>query len=125
MVTTFNTKDMVQFTNWMMQRVKDGKKESDPSGDFQVTDADIQNWKFHKSKTMKVRAKFVCTRLEDNEGDAITVHLSACIEGSPENKEFCKYTPYGSLSLGIDKDAEALNLFLQGEEYYLDFVKAE
>jgi hypothetical protein len=29
----------------MMKQIKTGDKQPDPSGDFEVTDADLNNWK--------------------------------------------------------------------------------
>ena len=55
MVTTFNTKDMIQFTNWMMKRIASGEKQADPSGDYEVTHADLENWKLQKSDKSKVK----------------------------------------------------------------------
>ena len=40
------TKELVEFANYMMKKVKSGEKKADPSGDFEVTDADLSNWKY-------------------------------------------------------------------------------
>ena len=39
-----NTKQLVAFANHMMKQIKTGDKKPDPSGDFEVTDADLKNW---------------------------------------------------------------------------------
>jgi len=40
-----NTKQLIAFANHMMKQIKTGDKQPDPSGDFEVTDADLNNWK--------------------------------------------------------------------------------
>ncbi len=39
--------------------------------------------------------------------------------GSAENDEFFKYTPYGSLKIGLYKE----NTFQPGKEYYIDIFE--
>lgn len=74
----------------------------------------------------KVRAKMVCTKIEDQEQyKQKTVSFSAVIDGSKENKSFAKFTPSANLTMWISYETEASNAFEQGKEYYLDFSPAE
>lgn len=74
----------------------------------------------------QVRAKFVCNGIQDNpQYENKTVSFTPVISGSEENKSFSKYTPAGSVSLSISYETEASNYFEEGQEYYLDFTKAE
>lgn len=74
----------------------------------------------------QVTAKFICTWVQSDLGqESKSVSFSPVIGGSDENKSFSKYTPSGSLWLNISDETEAFNFFEQGEEYYLDFTKAE
>jgi hypothetical protein len=80
---------------------------------------------------MTVRAKFKVDSIErskyGSDAEIQNVKLSAVYggdKGSEENKKFWKYTPTGNISLGtINADAAAY--FELGEEYYIDFTKAE
>ena len=71
---------------------------------------------------MTIRAKFKCTKLTITEGGS-TIELSPVTTGSEENKEFFKYTPFGSINIGsinpqVSKELEV------GKEFYVDFTKA-
>ncbi|RKT01114.1 hypothetical protein [Chryseobacterium defluvii] len=73
---------------------------------------------------MTVKAKFKCesvTKFEQGK----EVKLHAVYGTSEENKQFSKYTPYGQLSIKIDNETEASDYFEPGQEYYLEFSKAE
>lgn len=124
MVTQFNKKDLVSFGNFLL-----GPKNKDRNILIaaEVTHADVENWKESQSKITKVRAKFECHHIgigdEKFGQESDTINMQVVIDGSPENKEFCKLTPFGQLSLGIDKDCEALKLFEVDAEYYVDFTK--
>ncbi|MEC1714753.1 hypothetical protein [Schinkia azotoformans] len=78
---------------------------------------------------MSVRAKFVCNEVrkrkfnKQDEGGA-TVILTPVTSGSEENKEFWQYTPSGHIEMQIKNEA-AEKYFELGEEYYIDFTKAE
>lgn len=48
MVTQYNSKDMVLFANHMMHLVSTGQKKADPSGLYQVSHADFENWKIRQ-----------------------------------------------------------------------------
>ena len=69
---------------------------------------------------MKVKAKFVCVKVEDQptcENQNVT--LTAVIDGSEENKSFSKYTPSGNLNMTVSYDTPASSFFEEGVEYYL------
>ena len=74
-----------------------------------------------------VRAKFTCHTIDVNdEHEGIkTVRFSAVTDGSEENKDFTKYTPWGEVEMGIDGEVPAADFFEVGKEYYLDFTKAK
>ena len=76
---------------------------------------------------MKVRAKFRCEGVENFGSDYNEVELTAVTgnaEENPENVQFNKYTPSGTLKMGIDNE-NLVNYFEPGKEYYLDFTPAE
>jgi len=74
----------------------------------------------------KIRAKFVCTAIEDQPAyEGKLVSFSAVLDGSEENKSFAKYTPSGNLQMWISYETQASDAFEQGKEYYLDFSAAE
>lgn len=66
-----------------------------------------------------VRAKFKCVSIDDG-----TVTMEAVVDDSPENKEFFDATPFGYAKMGIVNEA-ALQQFVPGQEYYLDFSPAK
>lgn len=66
-----------------------------------------------------VRAKFVCEKAEEGQ-----ITLRAVTEGSEENEKFFSFTPSGQISIGTVNEAAAAE-FIPGEEYYVDFTKAE
>lgn len=69
-----------------------------------------------------VRAKFKCTeRTNTEQGDRFI--LVPVMQGSYENEEFFKWTPFGKLEMGI-LNPEAANKFEVGKEYYIDFIPA-
>lgn len=75
--------------------------------------------------TMTVRAKFVCTIIEDHsESSSKQVSFMAVVSGSEENKSFSKYTPSGKLSMNISYGTQAADAFEVGQEYYLAIIKA-
>lgn len=74
----------------------------------------------------KVRAKFVCVRVEDQpDAEQKLVDFEAVKDGSEENKSFAKYTPVGGIYLNISYDTPAVDFFQEGKEYYLDLFAAE
>lgn len=72
---------------------------------------------------MTVRAKFKCTEIMMNEtGSQIT--LSPVIATSPENEVFFKWTPSGSIKMGLI-NPETAKEFVAGKEYYVDFTESK
>lgn len=72
-----------------------------------------------------VRAKFYVDRILTGEGVNPTVELRAVTqEHCAENETFWKYTPSGYLQMSIT-NPDAMGLFEQGKQYYLDFTPAE
>ena len=72
----------------------------------------------------KTRAKFRVENV-DKVGDVQEdILLTAVCDGNPENQSFNKYTPYGELKMMVD-NPELKGFFVQGKEYYLDFIPAE
>lgn len=75
---------------------------------------------------MTVRAKFKVSRYEtslNGKEELRTIHLSPVIDGSPENKDFFKWTPSGKIEIGILNEAAWKQLPL-GREVYVDFTDA-
>jgi len=72
---------------------------------------------------MSVKAKFWVQNIQDYDEGAKSVSLSACIDGSEENKEWSKYTPSGSIQMHISNPSAA-EQFKIGDEFYLTFEKA-
>lgn len=72
----------------------------------------------------KVRCKFKCTRVataSDGVGTQHEAEFQAVYSGSPENEQFFKYTPSGSLKLSVTRE----QAFAAGKEYYIDVTAAE
>jgi len=72
---------------------------------------------------MTVRAKF---RVEEKveRPDGFSVKLWPVTGGSPENQQFYKYTPAGSIELSTINAAAAAQ-FIPGKEVYVDFIQVE
>lgn len=71
---------------------------------------------------MKVRAKFKCDRVIENETQ-VTWEMSpvyADNDSEHENSKFWKYTPCGNLSMGLNKEEYKGQHPVEGKEYYLD-----
>jgi len=117
-------KDIVSFGNYITKLIKEGKKEVGPNGEYDVSHADIENWKDFKSKIDKVRAKFTCHKVESNEGyDNVRVEMSVVTsEGQGENADYSKYTPAGDLFIQVDNGTLGRDFFIEGKDYYLDFT---
>lgn len=71
---------------------------------------------------MTVRAKFKVFSITEQDGGMKTVLLHPVSDGSPENKEFFKWTPSGQIQLGVMNPA-ASEPFTPGKEFYVDFTK--
>lgn len=72
---------------------------------------------------ISVRAKFrVELKTQSETGYAVT--LAPVTGGSAENDDFYKYTPSGSIQLNTINEGAATH-FVVGEEYYVDFSRAE
>lgn len=78
---------------------------------------------------MAVRAKFTVQSIERQlsyQGKEVhTVKMAPVYSNDPEseNRKFWEASPSGSLQLGM-VNAEAVNQFELGKEYYLDFTPA-
>lgn len=71
---------------------------------------------------MVIKAKFRCDSvMKFVNGE--TVELHPVVSGSDENKEWSKYTPTGTVSMTITTEG-AVNSFVPGKEYYLEFTEA-
>jgi hypothetical protein len=80
-------------------------------------------------KYMSVKAKFTVNSITRQlfgagQGEGQIVKLSPVYGDSPENKEFYKWTPCGSVELGTI-NPEAGKYFELGKEYFLTFEKAQ
>ncbi len=76
-----------------------------------------------------VRAKFIVNVNKDNgstdeQYKGSEIQMSAVYSGSPENEEFFKMTPGGSIQL-VTVNPKAAAQLIQGKEYYVDFTPCE
>jgi len=72
---------------------------------------------------MNVKAKFRCNSVTDFGGQK-QAKLSAVYSQTGENADFAKATPYGELTINIDAELPASNLFKPRVDYYLTFEEA-
>lgn len=72
---------------------------------------------------MNVRAKFKVASVTEAEGGLKTARLHPVTSGSPENAEFFKWSPSGTIELGTLNPAAAAH-FVPGLEFYVDFTVA-
>lgn len=73
-----------------------------------------------------VRAKFYVNSITESLYSGAshkTVKMSSVTSGSPENAEFFKWTPTGSIEIGTLNPAAA-EAFVIGGTYYVDFTPA-
>lgn len=70
---------------------------------------------------MDTVAKFICVKTEQRE-DGMDVILQPVVDGSEENANFFKFTPWGEIRMGI---VNTNVKFEQGAEYYVRFSKAQ
>jgi hypothetical protein len=68
------------------------------------------------------RAKFSCVEIV-RVADSDTITFRPVISGSAENREFFKWTPAGSIVLGVVGSAVSRQ-FEVGRDYYVDFTPA-
>lgn len=72
---------------------------------------------------MSVRAKFKCySKTQSVYGESIK--MFPVTSGSQENEQFFKWTPSGTLEMGI-VNPDAAKQFEVGKEYYLNFELAD
>ncbi|UYD38972.1 hypothetical protein [Tolypothrix sp. PCC 7601] len=71
-----------------------------------------------------MRAKFIIESVNHHLDKSVSIKSRPVLDGSEENKSFSKYTPYGNLEMKID-NPNAVDFFIPGAEYYLDFTKVE
>lgn len=69
---------------------------------------------------MRVCAKFKVESVTHRE-DGRNVKLIPVTYGSAENDAFFKWTPYGSIEIGL-VNTETLKQFVPGKEVYVDFT---
>jgi len=68
----------------------------------------------------KVIAKFECREVTHTV-DGKSVSMAPVTDDSPENAEFFRWTPFGSLEMGIvNPEVE----FTPGKKYYVEFTEA-
>ena len=77
---------------------------------------------------IRVRAKFRLNSYETQldyrtKEELRSLKLSVVTDGSPENKEFFKYTPNGHIEIGV-LNPSAWKQFELDKEYYVDFTPA-
>lgn len=70
---------------------------------------------------MSVRAKFFVQEVAHSTNGGRVVLQAVC--RGEDNKEWSRYTPSGSITMGVLNDA-ALAEFVPGEEFYVDFTPA-
>ena len=70
-----------------------------------------------------VRCKFRC-EVKTQTIYGFSVKMVPVTDGSPENKEFFRYTPSGSLDIGTINE-ESAEKFQVGREYYIDIIPAD
>ena len=67
------------------------------------------------------RAKFKCTSVTVTEIGS-TILLEPVTQGSPENENFFKWTPFGKIEIGTINPSVTFN---PGKEYYVDFNQVD
>lgn len=74
-----------------------------------------------EGKVMTTRCKFRCDQVIQM-ADSQSVVLNPVVDGSPENKDFFKYTPSGKIELQIiNKNVK----FEAGKQYFIDISEAK
>jgi hypothetical protein len=78
-------------------------------------------------ENIMVRAKFRVSSYEtflDRGEELRKIKMNVVVDGSPENKEFFKWTPFGQIELGTLNQKAWAQLPL-GAEMYVDFTPVE
>lgn len=76
---------------------------------------------------MSVRGKFKLSEVTQVYWSPTAKKLkfqAVCNDGTSENEKFHKYTPSGEISMLVDNES-ALQKFVIGASYYVDFTPAE
>ena len=68
-----------------------------------------------------IRAKFIVQTVHENKS-GFEIDMVPVVCGSKENENFFKWTPYGSLKMGI-VSKEVAEKFRPGTEFYVDFTQ--
>lgn len=72
-----------------------------------------------------VRAKMVCNSTGESGQNIDRVNLGAVYSNDKsENADFATATPWGSCTLGIDRNVPAASFFKPGKKYYITFTEA-
>lgn len=74
---------------------------------------------------MTVRAKFQCQSITTYNGGQTTVKLQAVNKSDTDNIDWSAYTPSGSIELSISPGKPAIDEFIPGQAYFIDFTKAD
>jgi len=72
----------------------------------------------------KVRARFCVQSVEGNSDDGWNIRLEAVTGGEGDSAKYFKATPWGTLEMGVMTN-EAAEFFNPGDDYYIDFVRAD
>ena len=72
---------------------------------------------------MTTRCKFKCEE-KTEQINGYKICLKPVTHGSPENESFFKWTPYGSMDIGLLSTYVA-DMFNVGEDYYIDISSAK
>lgn len=78
---------------------------------------------------MRAKMKVATITKHSEESETLKFHAVCKSEGYPsdgsdENNTFARFTPCADLTMLVNNPA-LIGKFTEGEEYYLDFVKAE
>ena len=72
---------------------------------------------------MSVKARFICRNVEKTGNDDFIVRFDA--HTGPGSEDFAKYTPWGQITMGLNKDAKAASLFEANKVYTLTFEETK
>jgi len=77
------------------------------------------------SEVKSVRAKFHCNQITILEYGGKQAVLNAIYSDKGENKDFAEATPNGELKIQINNNTPAVDFFVPGKNYYLEFTPVE